>query len=310
MDIPKKIHFTCPNKNKIENPIWIECLEKYYEIYENYEIIIHDDIDIYNKIEEHFPEFTEKVKQIKVGAVLADLFRYLILYLEGGIYSDLDCMPIKKVDSLLDEKYIYFHGNENKSNNFETFDDFSLYSLNKYILQKDTTESKHYFYKNPCKHSTFVSSNSHFETMKCLGHKMDIKNTSTILSYEIHKDWHSPNIISNNKLAYKNVCIAQWFMMTEPKQEIFLKMFMYCIENIDKLINLNKNMMNDDREKYHHDVTSTSGPLSFTKMVVENISEKITILPSDFFCNGSWGLVPFTENSFVSHKFTSSWITN
>jgi mannosyltransferase OCH1-like enzyme len=46
MDLPKKIHFTCPNKNKIENPIWVECLNKYYELYDDYEIILYDDSDI------------------------------------------------------------------------------------------------------------------------------------------------------------------------------------------------------------------------------------------------------------------------
>ena len=114
MNIPKIIHFTCKNKNNINNPIWRECLNKYRNMYgQEYEIKIHDNNDIYNLIETHFPQYLEKIKQIKIGAILADIFRYLILYLEGGIYSDLDCEPIKSINELFNPNYKYFHGNKN-----------------------------------------------------------------------------------------------------------------------------------------------------------------------------------------------------
>ena len=48
MIIPKKIHLTCKNKNDIRNPVWIKCLQKYKSMYPDYEIIIHDNNDIYN----------------------------------------------------------------------------------------------------------------------------------------------------------------------------------------------------------------------------------------------------------------------
>ena len=100
INIPKKIHLTCKNKNNIDNIIWEECLQKYRLIYPDYEIIIYDNEDIYNIIQKYYPEYLYKIKKIKIGAILADIFRYLILYLEGGIYSDLDCMPLKKIDTI------------------------------------------------------------------------------------------------------------------------------------------------------------------------------------------------------------------
>jgi hypothetical protein len=48
MNVPKQIHMTCKDKTNIKNPIWISCLNKYYEMYKDYEIIIYDDEDIYN----------------------------------------------------------------------------------------------------------------------------------------------------------------------------------------------------------------------------------------------------------------------
>lgn len=301
MELPKKIHFTCPNKNKIENPIWVECLNKYYELYDDYEIILYDDSDIYDIIGKHYPSFLEKIKKISVGAVLSDLFRYLILYLEGGIYSDLDCLPLKKIDPLLDETYRYFHGDEDRDNNLFIYERIESIVDNRWDFCGDV-----------CDNSVVLDYDYDLgmKTLKCLGHSIDIKNTSTILSYEVHNDWHQvdKNLLKNKKICYKNLGIAQWFIMTEPKQEIFLKMFMSCMDNLDALVDIKQNTVNVNRDDYHYNVISKSGPLAFTKTVVDNMSDKIKILPSDFFCGGSWGKVPFTKNSYISHKFTSSWL--
>jgi hypothetical protein len=42
---------------------------------------------------------------------------------------------------------------------------------------------------------------------------------------------------------------------------------------------------------------------------MDNLTDKIKILPSDFFCCGSWnGSVPLTKNSYIKHYFTGSWL--
>jgi mannosyltransferase OCH1-like enzyme len=176
MIIPKKIHFTCKNKNNIDNPVWIQCLEKYRKMYTDYEIIIYDNNDIYNIVEKNFPEYLGKIKQITIGAILADIFRYLILYLEGGIYSDLDCEPIKHLNELLNENYIYYHGDSNRDNNF-------------YIYKnKNIIDSRWDFKHNVCCNSVILNKKTNPAVLKCLGHTLNIQNVSTILSYEFHKD--------------------------------------------------------------------------------------------------------------------------
>jgi len=258
MKLPGLIHLTCKDKHDITNPVWRDCLSKYYEMYSTkYEIRVHDNLDIYSTVEAHFPEYLEKIKQITVGAVLADIFRYLILYLDGGIYSDLDCEPLKHVDPLLADKFTYFIGNGNE----------------------ECGNIRH----------------------------LDVGRASTILGYEFNEDWiKNPYFLNDVTCCYKNVSICQWFMMSEPKQPIFLKMFMHCMNNIDRLISLTPNSCN-----YHHGVLSTCGPLAFTKMVLDNVdvnAGNLLILPSDFFCCGSFNnSVPLTKNSFVKHHFTSSW---
>lgn len=207
-------------------------------LYPDYDIIIHDNQDIYHIIEEYYPEYLEKIKKINIGAVLADIFRYLILYLEGGIYSDFDCEPIKRIDDLLES------------------------------------------------------------------------NISTILCYEFHSDF-IPDI-KNNKLLHKDHIatkiygfqFCQYFMISEPKQNVFLKMFLSITSRLDELIQIN---VND--KLYIRNVINITGPSGFTKIVADNMTDKIKLLPSDYFCSYSWrGAVPFTKNSYIIHKCTGSWL--
>ena len=104
--IPKILHQTCKNKKDFDkSKIWQECHNKFIDMYqkqEGFTIKIYDNEDIYSIVEQYFPEDIGTVKEIKIGAVLADIFRYLILYLEGGIYADMDCEPLKNITSILD----------------------------------------------------------------------------------------------------------------------------------------------------------------------------------------------------------------
>jgi hypothetical protein len=324
MKLPKLIHFTCKDKHDIANPVWRDCLKKYYEMYSpEYEIRVHDNSDVYATVETHFPEYLEKIKKITVGAVLADVFRYLILYLEGGIYSDLDCEPLKHVGALLDREYRYFHGDAYRGNAFFIYADPAK------IANKQWD-----FCSNPCDNSVFAQGaanrpsgtsqspypSGHLESftdptaMKCLGHDLPASaSASTILCYEFHEDWiNNAHFLNDERCCYKKAGICQWFMMTEPKQELFLKMFMHCMKNLDRLAELTPPKP-DARDDFHHTVLSTCGPLAFTRMVMdlgssESARDTLLILPSDFFCCGSFNnSVPLTKNSFVKHLFTSSW---
>lgn len=297
MNIPKKIHLTCKNKDNIDNVIWKKCLEKYKLVYPDYEIIVYGNEDIYNIIEKHYPEYLDKIKQIKIGALLADIFRYLILYLEGGIYSDFDCEPIKKIDELLEPNFQYYHGDKNRYNSYW------IYKKPKKIVNKEWD-----FTYNICNNCRLISNKNNPIHMKCLGHKIDTSNVSTILGYEYHADFIDPNTINNMKWCYKKVGICQWFMVTEPKQDIFIKTFNDIMSKIDSVIKISKEDK-ESKENYAYKVINTTGPLAFTKIVIDNLTDKIKILPSDFFGSGSWDKsVPFTSNSYVRHHFTATWL--
>ncbi len=297
MNIPKKIHLTCKDKNNIGNVIWKKCLEKYKLIYPDYEIIIYDNEDIYNIIQKYHPEYLYKIKQIRTGAILADIFRYLILYLEGGIYSDFDCEPIKRIDKLLDPNFKYYHGDKNRDNNYWI-----------YQTKGELVNTEWDFTHNICDNCQVINNKNNPIHMKCLGHSMG--NISTILGYEFHSDFIDSHVTDNNKWCYNKVGICQWFIITEPNQDIFIKMFNNIMNNIDRIIKITKKKITKKKDdEYHYNVINTTGPLAFTKVVMNNLTDKIKILPCDFFCCGSWNsAVPKTRNSYVKHHFTGTWL--
>jgi mannosyltransferase OCH1-like enzyme len=293
--IPKIIHVTCKDKNNITNPIWIECLNKIKEMYHDYKIIIYDNNDIYNMIEIFDKKKLDFIKKIVIGATLADVFRYLILYLRGGYYFDLDCMPIKHINKL---NGIHFHGDNNNK--------LYLYAKNNKIVSPAWD-----FYENPCKNYHVVNINDKVVTYKCLGHKYINENTNIITGYEFDRTWNQ-NIINNNlekkKWVDNNIGICQWFIASKPNQSLFLHCYKKSVENLNNL-ELNKNNPN-----YHFQVINASGPLFFTKMINKFIKENhsfknsIAIFPTDFFCCGSGGSVPYTKNTFIKHLFTGTWL--
>jgi len=201
---PKVIYLTCKDKNNITNQIHNKCCERFKELYKDYEIMICDDKDIYEMMGEDYPEHIEKIKQIKIGAVLADIFRYYILYKKGGIYADMDCYAVKHINSLFER--VDYRGDEK-----------NIVVVKKY--QKNTNESD---YKN----SEVLLETNEMIVYKCLGNKYINNDINTILSVEFKQ------------------YLCQWFMISKPEQEIFRITLERCFENLNKLINLNKRSKN------------------------------------------------------------------
>ena len=298
---PKKIHLTCKDKNNIGNPVWIECYKKYKEMYKDYKIELYDNKDIYRIIAKHFPEHLKIVKGIKNGGVLADTFRYLILYLRGGIYSDMDCEPLKHINGLLTK--IQYHGNENRI--------FNIYSSD-----MDVKKGEYIYHRYPCNNCKLVSREKIIK-YKCLGHKYINKETDIIVGEEF-SERYGHNRCEQYKYRMFNyrgrrVGICQWFMITKAKQLLFKTAYLTCIKNIKSNMDMQKNMT--EKEQLINYVLITTGPTMFSKIVVAaNLNnKKLILLPADFFAACSGGSndpttkVSITDNSYVRHHFTSSW---
>jgi mannosyltransferase OCH1-like enzyme len=297
-NIPKIIHFTLKDKNNINNDVWKNCLLEYRKMYPDYKIILYDDTDIFNIIKYFDNKNLPIVKNIQKGAILADVFRYLILYLRGGYYSDMDCFPHKRIEEL---SKIQYHGNSQN--------DIYICHTN-FTLNNKAYE----FYENPCNNCMLIFNNfNHTQKVKqiykCMGHKYINNQTSIILGYEFEKTWHK-NLINSDKKhlwTHNNIGICQWFIGTKPEEKLFKKCYRKSLENIN---NINYN----DKNNYHFNVINSTGPLFFTKIVNQflnedsNFKNKISILPCDYFCCGSGLSVPSTKNMFIQHNFTGTWL--
>lgn len=100
--IPKVIYQTWKTKNidaKLQNVI-----NNIQKLNPNYKIVFFDDDDIELWIKNTFENDTtiyDTYKKLKVGAARADFWRYLIMYMNGGIYLDIDSNINKPLDLLI-----------------------------------------------------------------------------------------------------------------------------------------------------------------------------------------------------------------
>ena len=63
----------------------------------DWELCFYSDEEIYQLFAKHFPEYFDILPKIPFGAMLADFFRYAVMYVEGGLYSDIDTVPLKPI---------------------------------------------------------------------------------------------------------------------------------------------------------------------------------------------------------------------
>ncbi|KAI9649270.1 hypothetical protein NHQ30_001840 [Ciborinia camelliae] len=73
--------------------------------------VLTDSNDMYY-VETHFgpneldrPDIVDMYRSLKVQIIKADLLRYLIMYVEGGVYTDIDVEALKPVDSWIPDRY-------------------------------------------------------------------------------------------------------------------------------------------------------------------------------------------------------------
>ena len=76
--------------------------EKIIKMNPSYKYKYYNNNDCINFLKKFFPQcVTKAFNKLKPGAFKADLFRYCYLYIKGGIYIDLDLVPLKPLDEIL-----------------------------------------------------------------------------------------------------------------------------------------------------------------------------------------------------------------
>ena len=107
--IQNDIMYTLKNKNI--NRRLINTIDTFLE-YNDYNRYIYDDKDILQYLKEKNPELIDFYNNIDVGVIKADFFRFLYIYNEGGVYSDIDIEFYDKLE--IDKDADFFAYNQNK----------------------------------------------------------------------------------------------------------------------------------------------------------------------------------------------------
>ena len=103
-NIPKKIFQTYKSTKNIPKIVF-DNIKKYAN---SYEYNFYNDQDCEDFLEKYFiPDVLKKFKIMKNGAHKADLFRYCVLYLYGGIYIDIKTELIKSIDEIFGKHNFY-----------------------------------------------------------------------------------------------------------------------------------------------------------------------------------------------------------
>lgn len=79
----------------------------------DWEFRLYDDVDIEHYIQQHYPTLTHTFQKINpaYGVAKADLFRYLVIYNEGGVYLDIKSSVEKPLNEIIqpDDYYLLSH---------------------------------------------------------------------------------------------------------------------------------------------------------------------------------------------------------
>ena len=129
MQIPKIIH-----------QIWIQGQDKLPKKYHkwqnsfkkmnpNFEYILWDDNKIKLLLKRYFPYLFEVYDQYNYLVQKADFGRYMVLYIYGGIYADMDCECMQPLNGILKDKFFCY---QRKNNFFVKIGSFG--ELNNHVI--------------------------------------------------------------------------------------------------------------------------------------------------------------------------------
>jgi len=91
-----KIFQTWKSKDpKTFTEMYSYCYGSWQEVHPDWEYQLYDDNDIQLYCKTHFPQYYEKFMSLSQGILRADLIRYMFMYVEGGLYVDMDFMALK-----------------------------------------------------------------------------------------------------------------------------------------------------------------------------------------------------------------------
>ncbi|KAJ3111719.1 hypothetical protein HDU96_005439 [Phlyctochytrium bullatum] len=99
--IPRTIHLTVPDKTQADSAVHHK-ISQWRSLNPGFEVILHDDADmakfVRDEVDREFPGAAAVYTGFRRNVERADFWRYLIVYLKGGVYIDSDVEPLRPLE--------------------------------------------------------------------------------------------------------------------------------------------------------------------------------------------------------------------
>lgn len=99
MSIPKIVHLTYISLDKIPDQ-WKNVIPAWKKTHPDWKLVFYSDQDNDTLVKTHIPWFYDTYCNFPYNIQRVDAVRCLYLYLYGGVYSDMDYMPIKNISPI------------------------------------------------------------------------------------------------------------------------------------------------------------------------------------------------------------------
>ena len=220
----------------------------------NYAYFLHDDEDCENFIKKNFDDNVYNAYcRIIPGAFKADLWRYCILYIYGGIYCDIDTVCFNSIDLFLDEDI-----------EFITIIDINFWIKEKYNL-----------------FNTFIASvPKHPILLECINRI--VFNVENNIIPQSDLDFSGPGVLGRSTNTYLNLPEENSFIGKEglhDKGKICLLNFEYKTEYAkdtkNNILLQNKNGNELIKQIYHKEIANTKNYIGWGngKNFIKQINE-------------------------------------
>lgn len=102
--IPHIVHQTAPSDKKRWKPVWSLCQSSVQQNFSDWQYVLWNDEDLDRLVQQHFSWFYPIFRSYPEPIFRADAGRYMILYIYGGLYLDMDYEVLCNFQHRLDPK--------------------------------------------------------------------------------------------------------------------------------------------------------------------------------------------------------------
>ena len=101
---PKLIHLTYMSRDAVQPKVWAQ----FRRFAPDHAVRFYDDRECLAYLESHFPDLVAKYVELEMGAHKSELFRYAVLYREGGVYLDIKTVLVRPLhEAFPDQTRLY-----------------------------------------------------------------------------------------------------------------------------------------------------------------------------------------------------------